>query len=120
MADACISGARTDAGRQWSYPLPEFGGIYTPDVTIFRRYLCSSFPAGAHLLRRAWLTQFTRRSEAAGYAFLEEPQYLSIISVSGEESTRMRSELKDYSHMNIGGGQPIPILPSRRLTASYG
>lgn len=24
--------------RQWSYPLPEFGGLYSPRVTFFRRY----------------------------------------------------------------------------------
>ncbi|KAJ1933752.1 hypothetical protein EC988_009018, partial [Linderina pennispora] len=47
-----------DPARDWSYPLPEFGGVYSPDVAVFRD------------------------SERSGYAFRDEPLYLSFINVS--------------------------------------
>ncbi|ORX66839.1 hypothetical protein DL89DRAFT_60665 [Linderina pennispora] len=47
-----------DPARDWSYPLPEFGGVYSPDVAVFRD------------------------SERNGYAFRDEPLYLSFINVS--------------------------------------
>ncbi|OMH82514.1 hypothetical protein AX774_g3995 [Zancudomyces culisetae] len=47
-----------DANRAWSYPIPEFGGIYSPDVAVFRK------------------------SENEGYMFMEEPLYLNFINVS--------------------------------------
>ncbi|KAJ2001534.1 hypothetical protein GGI04_001145 [Coemansia thaxteri] len=47
-----------DTTRDWSYPLPEFGGVYSPDVAVFRD------------------------SESNGYAFREEVAYLSFINVA--------------------------------------
>ncbi|KAJ2842501.1 hypothetical protein J3B02_005558 [Coemansia erecta] len=47
-----------DPARAWAYPLPEFGGVYSPDVAVIRD------------------------SEAEGYAFWEEPLYLSFINVA--------------------------------------
>ncbi|KAJ2383491.1 hypothetical protein GGI23_007130, partial [Coemansia sp. RSA 2559] len=47
-----------DPARAWSYPLPEFGGIYSPDVVVFRD------------------------SEMDGYGFREEPVYLSFINAA--------------------------------------
>ncbi|KAJ2455623.1 hypothetical protein EV183_000722 [Coemansia sp. RSA 2336] len=47
-----------DPARAWSYPLPEFGGVYSPDVAVFRD------------------------SEHDGYAFREEPTYQSFINVA--------------------------------------
>ncbi|KAJ1856233.1 hypothetical protein GGH12_002801 [Coemansia sp. RSA 1822] len=47
-----------DPARAWSYPLPEFGGVYSPDVAVFRD------------------------SEHDNYAFREEPVYLPFINVS--------------------------------------
>lgn len=44
--------------RQWSYPLPRFGGLYVPHVTVFRG------------------------SEEAGYPFLNKPEFLSFVAVS--------------------------------------
>jgi uncharacterized protein (TIGR02452 family) len=41
---------------KWSYPIPEFGGIYTPEATVFR---------GA---------------ESKGYPYLNEVKYLSFIA----------------------------------------
>ncbi|KAJ2307217.1 hypothetical protein IWW55_001084 [Coemansia sp. RSA 2706] len=47
-----------DPARAWSYPLPEFGGVYSPDVAVIRD------------------------SENDGYAFREEAIYLSFINVA--------------------------------------
>ncbi|KAI8323815.1 hypothetical protein GQ54DRAFT_257638 [Martensiomyces pterosporus] len=47
-----------DPARAWSYPLPEFGGVYSPDVAVFRD------------------------SESNGYEFREEPLYLSFINAA--------------------------------------
>ncbi|KAJ1719305.1 hypothetical protein LPJ53_005913 [Coemansia erecta] len=47
-----------DPARAWSYPLPEFGGIYSPDVAVIRE------------------------SEMDGYGFLDEPVYLSFINAA--------------------------------------
>ncbi|KAI9506283.1 hypothetical protein BX070DRAFT_232421 [Coemansia spiralis] len=47
-----------DPARAWSYPLPEFGGLYSPDVAVFRD------------------------SEQVGYGFREEPVYLSFINAA--------------------------------------
>ncbi|KAJ2723717.1 hypothetical protein GGI07_002426 [Coemansia sp. Benny D115] len=47
-----------DPARAWSYPLPEFGGVYSPDVLVLRD------------------------AETAGYAFRDEPEYLSFINVA--------------------------------------
>eukprot|EP00164_Ancoracysta_twista_P004920 GFYU01006689.1.p1 GENE.GFYU01006689.1~~GFYU01006689.1.p1 ORF type:complete len:388 (-),score=54.88 GFYU01006689.1:331-1494(-) len=48
----------TRATRTWSYPIPEHGGLYSPDVCVFRS------------------------SEDSGYAFLPEPRYMSVVSVA--------------------------------------
>jgi len=48
---------QNNAGKKWSYPLPEFGGVYSPGVCVFRR------------------------AESKGYAFMTQPDYLAIISV---------------------------------------
>ncbi|UJR23370.1 hypothetical protein I4U23_026379 [Adineta vaga] len=46
-----------DGRRNWSYPIPEFGGIYSPDVSVFRG------------------------SESAGYPFFPDgPEYVSFIA----------------------------------------
>lgn len=42
--------------RSWAYPLPEFGGLYTPDCTVLRS------------------------GEGAGYEFLPRPAFLAFIS----------------------------------------
>ncbi|KAJ1945619.1 hypothetical protein FBU59_002254 [Linderina macrospora] len=47
-----------DPARDWSYPLPEFGGVYSPDVAVFRD------------------------AESKGYAFRDEALYLSFINVA--------------------------------------
>jgi uncharacterized protein (TIGR02452 family) len=47
-----------DPQRKWKYPIPEFGGIYSPSVVIFRS------------------------NEDTGYALLENPFTLSFIAVS--------------------------------------
>ncbi|KAJ2833420.1 hypothetical protein GGI24_000862 [Coemansia furcata] len=47
-----------DPQRDWSYPLPEFGGVYSPDVAVIRD------------------------SESEGYGFREEATYLSFINVA--------------------------------------
>ncbi|KAJ2757951.1 hypothetical protein IWQ56_006133 [Coemansia nantahalensis] len=47
-----------DPARAWSYPLPEFGGVYSPDVAVIRD------------------------SEHDGYAFREEPVYVPFINVA--------------------------------------
>jgi len=45
--------------RQWSYPIPEFGAIYSPDVAVFRG------------------------PEEKGYPFLRVPKWLSFVAVAG-------------------------------------
>jgi len=47
-----------DRSRRWDYPLHEFGGIYSPDVCVFRS------------------------SESTGYAFLPAPELLSFMNVA--------------------------------------
>ncbi|KAJ2615154.1 hypothetical protein H4S08_001387 [Coemansia sp. RSA 1365] len=47
-----------DPARAWTYPLPEFGGVYSPDVAVFRD------------------------SERDGYGFREDPVYISFINVA--------------------------------------
>ncbi|KAL6065197.1 DUF2263 domain-containing protein [Balamuthia mandrillaris] len=47
-----------DKGRKWHYPLPEFGGIYSPQVVVFRA------------------------AEDKGYAYLPEPVPLDFIAVA--------------------------------------
>ncbi|KAJ1893987.1 hypothetical protein LPJ66_005448 [Kickxella alabastrina] len=47
-----------DPARAWSYPLPEFGGVYSPDVVVLRD------------------------SEREAYAFRDDPVYLSFINVA--------------------------------------
>jgi uncharacterized protein (TIGR02452 family) len=44
--------------REWSYPLPEFGGLYTPGALVFRG------------------------SEESGYEFLQIPRKVSFISAA--------------------------------------
>jgi len=46
------------ANRNWSYPIPEFGGIYVKECLVIRD------------------------SEAKGYAFLEQPNTMSFVCVS--------------------------------------
>eukprot|EP00727_Mastigamoeba_balamuthi_P002408 m51a1_g12164 hypothetical protein (584) ;mRNA; f:46-2754 len=56
---SCLEDPLGVAGsRGWSYPLPEFGCLYSPDVPVFRR------------------------SESRGYAFTPSLEHLSIISAS--------------------------------------
>eukprot|EP01113_Clastostelium_recurvatum_P004839 TRINITY_DN12141_c0_g1_i1.p1 TRINITY_DN12141_c0_g1~~TRINITY_DN12141_c0_g1_i1.p1 ORF type:complete len:293 (-),score=37.95 TRINITY_DN12141_c0_g1_i1:105-953(-) len=63
-----------DKNRRWGYPLPEFGGIYSPDVSVFRG------------------------SEDSGYPFLEQgPVPMSFIAVaaySGPKTVFHRKELR--------------------------
>jgi uncharacterized protein (TIGR02452 family) len=47
-----------DENRQWSYPIPEFGGIFTTDAVVIRG------------------------SEDKGYPWLQNPENLSFISVA--------------------------------------
>lgn len=49
---------RMDPQRAWAYPIPEFGGIYSPAVLYFRA------------------------SEARGYSFLERPLRIDVVSVA--------------------------------------
>jgi uncharacterized protein (TIGR02452 family) len=44
-----------DSGRNWNYPLPEFGGVYVPSCLVIRD------------------------SEENGYAFLQKPEQMSMI-----------------------------------------
>jgi uncharacterized protein (TIGR02452 family) len=44
--------------RQWSYPLPDFGGLYTPNALVIRS------------------------SESTGYAYLDNPKRMSFIAVA--------------------------------------
>lgn len=50
---------RIDRRRSWSYPLPEFGGVYSPDVLVFRE------------------------AESRGYAFMQKPVPISFLTVAG-------------------------------------
>eukprot|EP01027_Heterolobosea_sp_BB2_P023774 GEZU01035771.1.p1 GENE.GEZU01035771.1~~GEZU01035771.1.p1 ORF type:complete len:413 (-),score=88.07 GEZU01035771.1:44-1282(-) len=49
---------RIDRNRTWRYPLNEFGGIYSPNVTVFRG------------------------PEDEGYPFLRTPEKISVLSVA--------------------------------------
>lgn len=49
---------RMNPSREWDYPIPQFGGVYVPNVTVFRG------------------------SEAQGYPFLDKPEFVSIVAVS--------------------------------------
>ncbi len=49
---------QVDSGREWHYDLPPFGGIYAPDVQVFRT------------------------SESRGYEFLPQPKKVSFICAS--------------------------------------
>ena len=40
---------RTQTARSWEYPLPEFGGVFSPDVTVLR-----------HPESQVWLTRFSK------------------------------------------------------------
>lgn len=62
-------------GRNWSYPLPEFGGVYSKDVIVLRS------------------------SEANGYAFLDKPATLSFVNVYGKWIQEMVNELE--KHMQV-------------------
>ncbi|KAL6056226.1 UBA domain-containing protein [Balamuthia mandrillaris] len=53
---------KIDSSRSWSYPLPEFGGVYSPRVCVFRS------------------------AESHGYAFMQKPDFLSIISAFAYKS----------------------------------
>lgn len=64
-----------DPARDWSYPLPEFGGAYSPDVAVLRD------------------------SENDGYGFREEPTYVSFINVAPYPSGQVNNGLG-----SIGGG----------------
>lgn len=46
--------------RAWSYPIPEFGAVYSPDVAFFRT------------------------SEDTGYDFMPQVEYLSVVSVAAD------------------------------------
>ena len=64
---------RLDSQRNWSYPLPEFGGAYSPNVPTFRS------------------------AESKGYAFLPEVEFLSFVSVAAysNPSTHTPSNSKE-------------------------
>jgi uncharacterized protein (TIGR02452 family) len=47
-----------EAQRQWGYPLPEFGGLYTPNALVFRS------------------------AESSGYEYLRHPKRVSFIAVA--------------------------------------
>lgn len=49
---------RVNELRAWDYPIPQYGGLYLPGITVFR---------GA---------------EASGYPFLEHPQTVSIVAAA--------------------------------------
>ena len=56
----CLENAyKMDPNRDWSYPLPEFGGAYSPKVPTFRA------------------------SESKGYAFLPGVELVSYVAVAG-------------------------------------
>jgi len=58
----CLEDPYKTCKRSWDYPIPEFGGIYSPDVFIFRA------------------------SEDQGYQFLSHAERISIVSVSAYKS----------------------------------
>jgi len=53
---------KVDKNRQWDYPIPEFGGLYVKNATVFRG------------------------SEQQGYLFLERPTHASFIFISAYRS----------------------------------
>eukprot|EP01080_Neovahlkampfia_damariscottae_P006737 gene6737-10902_t len=55
----------------WDYPIPNFAGIYSPNVC------------------------FIRGNEASGYPFLEKPEYLSIVSVAAVRHPEVISKNKE-------------------------
>eukprot|EP01117_Protostelium_nocturnum_P016356 TRINITY_DN6460_c0_g1_i2.p1 TRINITY_DN6460_c0_g1~~TRINITY_DN6460_c0_g1_i2.p1 ORF type:complete len:429 (+),score=126.55 TRINITY_DN6460_c0_g1_i2:98-1384(+) len=57
-----------DTNRKWEYPLPEYGGLYTPEAFVFRR------------------------GEASGYAFMEEPVTFNFVSVAALRRPNLVSE----------------------------
>lgn len=59
-----------DSKRSWYYPLPEFGGVYSPNVQVFRG------------------------SEAKGYPFLDKPVELSFIAVPAYKRPKLEVETK--------------------------
>jgi uncharacterized protein (TIGR02452 family) len=46
--------------KTWAYPIPDFGAVYSPDVAFFRA------------------------SEALGYEFMPQVEYLSVVSVAAD------------------------------------
>jgi len=75
--------------RQWSYPLPEFGGLYTPKLPVFRG------------------------SQASGYEFLPVPKFVSVVSVAGVSHWLKRLFVYNTEHWSL---QPTKILqPSSEM-----
>lgn len=62
--------------KSWSYPLPEFGGIYVKDAVVFRE------------------------SEAKGYAFLEQPDTMSFVGVFAYSNPPL--ETNEKGELRIG------------------
>uniref|UniRef100_A0A6B2LB84 Microbial-type PARG catalytic domain-containing protein n=1 Tax=Arcella intermedia TaxID=1963864 RepID=A0A6B2LB84_9EUKA len=62
--------------KNWSYPLPDFGGIYAKDCVVFRR------------------------SEEHGYAFMEEPELMSFVCVFAYSNPPL--EANDKGELRIG------------------
>jgi uncharacterized protein (TIGR02452 family) len=60
-----------DPDRTWKYPLPEFGGVFTPDAVVIRG------------------------SEAKGYPWLEKPENLSFISVAAYKNPKWHQKTED-------------------------
>ena len=54
----CLDHPEVAPERDWAYPIPEFGAIYSPDVLVFRG------------------------EESAGYEMLERPEPMSFVAVA--------------------------------------
>ena len=63
----------TDRLRIKGYPLPEFGGLYTPNAVFFR----TSEESGTRNFQ-----EVSRLTSITGYAFMDDPILLPVISVA--------------------------------------
>jgi len=80
-----------DSGRRWWYPLPEFGGVYSPQVWVFRK------------------------AEAKGYEFMEKPVPLSFLAVAAYRGPPLVGATGKQREKSKGkkGPKPEPMLPSK-------
>lgn len=78
---------KIDKKRKWKYPLPEFGGVYSPKVTVFRE------------------------SEDRGYGFMRAPEIFDFIAVAAYARPQLIGETKKVlakkgrSHSSSSGGK---------------